>query len=153
MGKQNHIRQMRKASGTISVEKKRMVVNVSHDFVRLYYWFISKKYWIRMNLPLHGSHITIFNEKFSVGAFNKDRASKYHGQTVEFEYDVDLIRGGQSKGFLMFYIKVHSPEIENIKKDLEIWDGPKYRGLHITVCNSKGDSVYPDWPKMIEIKK
>lgn len=144
---------MLKALATISVEKNRIVANVSDDFVRLYYWFIARRYWVRMNQPLHGSHITIYNSKFHIGDYDKEKAKKYHGQEIEFEYDPYIIEGGYTKGFIMYYLKVYSERIDEMKKELDIWDGPKYRGLHITLANSKGSSMYPSWPEMIEISK
>ena len=53
-------------------------------------------------------------------------------------------------------LKVQAPshdEIDQMKKKLGIVDGEAYRGLHLTVANGKNGSVFPDWPKLIEIKK
>jgi hypothetical protein len=141
------------AKGTISVEphKGRIVLDVSPDFVKLYYWFITKHYWIRMGTPMHGSHITIFSQKHHAKV-NWGKAMSYHKQEVEFKYDPYLIEGGYRKGFLMYYLRVFSSEIDQMKKKLGIVDGENYRGLHLTVANGKNGSVFPDWPKMIEIK-
>ena len=105
-----------------------------------------------MNTPLHGAHITIYNSKFHIGDYDKEKAKRYHGQSLEFEYDVNIIEGGYTKGFIMYYMKVFSATIDEIKKELDIWDGPRYRGLHVTLSNGKNSSVFPDWPKMIEIR-
>lgn len=153
MAKPTHTNRMLKALATISVDDKRIVANVSDDFVKLYYWFIARRYWVRMNQPLHGSHITIYNSKFHIGDYDKEKAKKYHGQQIEFTYDPYIVEGGYTKGFIMYYMKVYSDAIDGMKNDLDIWDGPKYRGLHITLANGKSNSVFPDWPKMIEIRK
>lgn len=139
--------------GIISVEprKGRIVLDVSPDFVKLYYWFISTKYWIRMNTPLHGSHVTIFNEKLH-SKVDWKKAMSYDKKEIDFQYDPYIIEGGYTKGFIMYYIKVFSEELDQMKKKLGIIDGEKYRGLHITIANSKQNSVFPDWPKMIEIR-
>lgn len=145
---------MLKARGRISVDRKgnRIVVDVSRDFVNYYYWFISKHYWIRMNTPKHGAHITIYNNVVNKDEINWNAAKRYHKQTIGFEYDPYLIEGGFTKGFIMFYLKVYSKKVDEIKKALGIVDGPKYRGLHVTVANSKNGGVQADWPKMISIK-
>lgn len=138
---------------TVQPKKKRIVLDVSPDFIRLYYWFITKHYWIRMGTPLHGSHITIYSEKHHQGSdVDWKSAITYHGHDVEFQYDPYLIEGGYRKGFLMYYLKVVSPHIDAMKHKLGIVDGDAYKGLHLTVANSKGDNLFPDWPKMIEIK-
>lgn len=141
------------AKGTISIEphKGRIVLDVSDDFVRLYYWFISKHYWIRMNTPMHGAHITVFNEKFHAKV-NWKKAVWYDKKEVEFTYDPYVIEGGFRKGFLMYYIKVFSKDLDDMKEKLGINDGENYRGLHLTIANSKNGSVFPDWPKPIEIR-
>jgi hypothetical protein len=142
------------ATGIIHVDQKkgRIVLNVSDDFVRLYYWFLSREYWIRMNTPLHGAHVTIYNQKFH-STVDWNLAKKYHKQEVEFEYDEYIIEGGYTKGFLMYYMKVHSDALDGMKKELGIVDGERYRGLHLSICNGKNSSVFPDWPKLIEIRK
>jgi hypothetical protein len=141
------------AKGIISVEphKGRIVLDVSPDFVKLYYWFISKHYWIRMGTPMHGSHVTIFNQKHHAKV-NWQKAMWYDKKEVDFDYDPYIIEGGYRKGFLMYYIKVMSEELDRMKKKLGIIDGENYRGLHLTIANGKNGSVFPDWPKMIEVK-
>jgi hypothetical protein len=141
------------AMGKITVQphKDRIVLDVSPDFVKLYYWFIQKHYWIRMGTPLHGSHITIFSPKHHAKV-NWKEAMWYDKQEVEFTYDPYLIEGGYRKGFLMYYLKVFSTDIDQMKKKLGIVDGDNYRGLHLTVANSKGGNIFPDWPKMLEIR-
>jgi hypothetical protein len=142
-----------KAKGTLSVEpeKNRIVLNLSSDFVRYYNWFIERHFWVSLGTPMHGAHITLSNSKFHSGV-NWKKAIYHHGKEIEFEYDVNMIRGGYTKGFVMFYMLVFSEELEKLKKKFRIKDGEKYRGLHITVANGKGTNMRPYWPKMIEIK-
>ena len=144
---------MIKATGVISVEphKGRIVLNMSPDFINLYYYFICSRYWIRMGKPLHGSHVTIFNEKIHKKV-NWEKAVHYDKQLVEFEYDPYIIEGGYRKGFIMYYLKVYSHEIDQMKKKLGINDGGNFRGLHVTICNGKFNGVFPDWPRMIELR-
>jgi hypothetical protein len=143
---------MLKAMGTISVDasRSRIVVDVSQDMVDYYDWFIQKHYWIQLQKPLHGAHITITNSKFHKDV-RWDLAKDYHGKPIEFEYDPYLIQGGFTKGFIMFYLKVFSDEIDQMKQELGIREREGYRGLHLTISNGKG-GVRPYWPKMIEVK-
>ncbi len=145
---------MLRATGIMSVQphKGRMVLDVSNDLIKLYYSFISKNYWIRMNTPFHGGHVTLYSQKHHK-KINWDKAMFYDKKIVEFEYDENLIEGGYTKGFLMYYLRVYSEEITQIKKKVGIVDSPYFRGEHLTICNGKFNSVFPDWPKMIEIIK
>lgn len=144
---------MLSATGKISVQphKGRIVVEVSRDFVNYYYWHITKKYWIRMGTPMHGAHITIYNQKLHKKV-NWSKAMFYDKKEVSFEYNVNIVEGGRTKGFLMYYMNVVSEELEQMKKKLGVNDGPNYRGLHLTIANGKNNSVFPDWPKMIELR-
>lgn len=144
---------MLKAKGIVKVEKgkSRIVVDLSLDIVRYYNWFISKEYWIRMQTPMHGAHITVANTKFHEN-IDWDAAQKYHNTQIEFEYDPNMVRGGYTKGFIMFYLRVFSKAIENMKKEMGIVEGQNYKGLHLTLANSKNGGILLDWPKMIEIK-
>lgn len=145
---------MVKAKGILSVEphKGRIVINLGPDFVKYYSWFITKEYWIHLGLPMHGSHITVANTVFHKN-INWKKALTYHGKEVEFEYDVDMIRGGFNKGFIMFYMKVYSDFVDDLKSKLKIVENANFRGTHVTIGNSKGTNLRMYWPEMIEVRK
>ena len=147
-----------KASGTIKVEHKgkdsgKIVVEFDNDIIDLYEWFIKKEFWFRLHKPKYKAHITVASTKH-----HKDidwaRAEYYDGERVEFEYDPDMSRGGWKKGFIMFYLKVFSEELDKMKEDVNVVESPSYRGLHITLGNGNknGNKPIPYWPEMITIK-
>jgi hypothetical protein len=76
----------------------------------------------------------------------------YDGERVDFQYDPYIIQGGYTKGFIMFYLKVYSEILDNMKKDLNIVENDGYRGLHLTLANGKHGNVHPWWPETISIK-
>jgi hypothetical protein len=106
---------MLKAKGTIRVESKksRIVVETGSGILDFYGWLISKKYWIKLQKPLHDAHITLASEKFHKDVDWK-KAEYYDGEEIEFEYDPYLVRGGYTKGFIMFYLKVYSEAIDKM---------------------------------------
>lgn len=138
--------------GTLSVQPHngRIVVNVSNDFVRYYNWFITKKYWIKFAQPMYGAHVTVANKKFHSNV-DWNAAKSFDGKRVVFQYDECVIRGGQTKGYDVFYVKVHSTELEDFKKQWGVVEKANYKGLHLTIANSKG-ALPKYWPEMIEIK-
>jgi hypothetical protein len=144
---------MLKAKGTIRVDssKSRIVVETGSDILDYYHFFIQREYWINLQKPLHDAHITVANEKFHKDVDWK-KAEYYDGEEIEFEYDPYLVRGGYTKGFIMFYLKVYSEELDKMKKELNIVDSEGYRGLHLTVANGKNGNVQPYWPEMITVK-
>lgn len=148
---------MLRAKGKLSVEphKGRIVLNVSPDFIQYYTQFLVKRYWIHMNTPLHGSHITIYNSKFHTKT-NWRKALCYHNKEIEFEYDENMIEGGFNKGFIMFYMMIYSKELEDFKKNCGIVETnpERYKGLHLTVCSAgkSGAKIVNWWPKPIELR-
>ena len=144
---------MLRATGTLSVEPQRgrIVLNTSRDFVELYSWFIKKHFWYQLGTPAHGAHITLTNSKLHSNV-NWKKAVSHDKREFSFDYDENMIRGGYTKGFIMFYMKVFSEELEKLKQKLKIIDGPGYRGLHMTIVTEKGKQLRPYWPKMIQIK-
>ncbi len=140
------------STGVVSVEpsKGRIVLNVSNDFIGYYKWFIERRYWIRMGTPLHNAHATIYSTKHHTKV-NWDNAVYYHGKEIKFEYDECIVEGGYAKGFLMYYLRVYSQEIDQMKKRLGIIESSRWKGSHVTICNGKNSSVFPDWPKMIRL--
>jgi hypothetical protein len=146
---------MLKSKGILSVEphKGRIVLDVAPDFVRYYAYFLRKKYWAYINTPLHGSHITVGNTKYHQN-INWNKAVHCDGHEIEFKYDPYIIEGGYTKGFIMYYVRVFSEELERLKKKLRIIENESYRGLHLTIGNiNKGKSEYRlYWPEMISIE-
>lgn len=82
------------------------------------------------------------------------RAAYYDGEKVDFQYDPHVIQGGYTKGFIMFYLKVHSEYLDNMKKDINIVENENWRGHHITIGSSgkSGSSHSMWWPEMITIR-
>jgi hypothetical protein len=144
---------MLSATGIVSVDKEseRIVVDLSDDFIDYYNWFITKRYWVKFQKPMHGSHITIANKMFQHSVDWED-ANFYHGEELSFEYDPYIVEGGYTKNFIMYYIKVFSPDIDFIKYDLGIEEKLDYKGLHITLAHQKKGEPKMYWPEMIPIK-
>lgn len=138
--------------GILSVQphKGRIVVDVSNDFVQYYNWFITKKYWIKFAAPMYGAHITVANTTFH-DRINWQKALFSNNKPIEFQYDEYIVRGGQRKGYDVFFVRVYSEELVELKKKWGVVEKANYQGLHLTIANSKGS--LPDyWPKMIELK-
>lgn len=141
---------IRSSKGVISVDGRRMVVNISKDFIEYYNFFIQRKYWVSFQLPKYGAHISIASLKHYTGV-DWVKAKRYHGEVINFDYSVDMIHGGRTKGFHMFYLKVFSDDINNIKQEIGAVDGDAYHGLHITINNGKSNK-YKLWhPTLITL--
>ena len=133
---------VRTVKGVIKVDQFRgdMQIVLPSDFGAYYSWFILKKYWIYINRPLHGIHVTLTNKKLLFNQKQMDwvKAKKYHNQDILVEYDVDVKIGGSTKDFKNFYVKVVDGKIQTIKDDVNIIESEKYKGMHITLGSTKG---------------
>ena len=139
---------------SVSVKHRRIVVDLNDDFVKYYQWFLQREFWWMVDGPLHGSHITIASTKFHADVNWAWACKQYHRKIVEFEYDEDIIIGGWTKGFKMFYLKVYSEGIETIKRDIGVREKDTYRGLHCTLgsLGKSSNMLRPYWPQLITIK-
>lgn len=127
-----------KSAGTLQISGDAIRIAVSMDFGKYYKALIDKEVRLFTNLPAHGIHVTIWNPKI-FGAFDKKKAaflkSFYKNRPIPFEYNPEIIEGGQSKGFRNWFMLVRSIEGDNMVKHLGI-DMVRDR-LHLTICNTK----------------
>ena len=137
----------------VSESKKRIALDTSPEILDYYHWFLERKFWIKLQKPLHGSHITIYSSAFHSN-INWKKASYYDKEALYFDYDVNVVQGGYIKGFIMFYLKVYSKELDDFKRDVGIVENSAYRGAHLTLgqAGKSGSHVQTWWPKMITVK-
>lgn len=86
--------------------------------------------------PLHGAHVSIIVPKVH-GRMDLKSLNRFRGKLVEFSYDPKIQYGLSKRGFYTFWLKVECPFADKIKEDLGVKDGPRFSGLHLTICNTK----------------
>lgn len=140
------------ARGKIVCEPQhgRIAVSLGFDFVNYYATLIEGAHKVAYSYPKHGAHISIYLEKIH-GKIDFSKAKRFAGKWIEFQYNPDVITGGKTSGIKNFWMKVKSPELEKIKKELKIKDDARFLGLHLTICSEKG-GIRKFQPKMIEIR-
>lgn len=139
--------------GKINVDKSksRVAVEMPIDFVWYYKWFIERKYGFCIDQPTFGAHVTLGYTKLHP-KLDFTIAKQYHGKKVKFEYSNDIIVGGQGKGFLNFWLRVQSEELEKIRRHIKAFDNKNFEGIHVTIGNTKA-CKRPFWRPLIEIRK
>jgi len=123
---------MFKCSGTIQViDGVRIITDL--DLIRYYHWLVTEHFYNcqRFQLPTHGAHVTVINPKLH--KVNWSKARKYIGKVVEFE----VFPEDAYVSAVNVWIPVKCAFADGIKKELGVDDGPKYWGMHATVCNRK----------------
>lgn len=120
-----------KSYGTLQVRDDAIRLTVSYDFINYYKQFVDKEFRIFSDRPAHSGHITICNVKINK-SFGFKSYKHLNGKVLNFEYNPDIIVGGKSKGFMNFWMKVRSDEIDKLLKQLGVT-----QDLHITISNTK----------------
>lgn len=142
---------MLKIIGRIEVDipKKTLRARLSHDFIQYYLWLISRRFYgttgsntfcverHQLNTPLYSSHVSIVLPLLKWNGW--DKALKYKNRKVEIFYDPEklVLDFSKKKQTWNFWQPVVSPDINKIKKELNIIDNAEFWCLHITICNSK----------------
>lgn len=141
-----------KGKGILRVDKRkhRIIIELDDGLGDYYRWLASREDWIVVHRPTYGYHITITNNKLNHNV-NWRKALRINNMPVEFFYSAGLVRGGQSKGFTNYYLRIVGDEIDYIKDAIGLIEGSKYLGAHITIGNTKS-GVATCWPKMITLK-
>ena len=111
--------------------KKTAIVKFNCELCSYYSWFIEKRYSIKLNKPLRGTHITILNEIINDDDYLYAKEI-FNGREISITYDPTYIRTN-SKGH--WWIKVYSNDIENIRRSMGLDPNPFY-GLHLTIGNA-----------------
>lgn len=127
-----------RAKGFWKVNKDSIRIVTDIDFCKYYYWLFMRGTWSlhKMQLPKHGSHVGIVNEK--IHRVDCSRFLYLNNQEVYFNYNVTGNFGGFKKGFKNFWLDVYLEQGEDIQRELGIYkktDG--FEIFHLTICNSK----------------
>jgi hypothetical protein len=109
--------------------KTTALVLLNDDLTKFYAWMIERRYGIRLNQPLRGSHVSFINDRMN-NAYQKDRYQEiremYEGKEVNFFYDPDVRTNAEH-----WWLKVTSNDLLHLRDKIGI--GRPYFGLHLTI--------------------
>lgn len=99
------------------------------DTDKYYRWLIERRFGLKLNQPLRGSHITFINDRIED---NYDKivevAKFFNGKTASFEYDPSELRTNNTH----WWLKVYSDDLLNFRELCGFTRNP-YFGLHLTI--------------------
>lgn len=142
---------MLKSTGKIVYDPKRgsmksrtdwwCVVDVDREITRHLRWWVKKEYWVDLCQPSWDAHISIIRgEKPRPNLMHLWK--KYQGERVEFEYDLNIRRSGDTTGGdrpnHFWFVNIKCPKLIEIRKELKLpynWNlhltiGRQYEGVH-----------------------
>lgn len=123
--------------GTTFLEprSKTLRLNIDLDFANYYKSLVEKYFYFKMGTPAHGAHISVVLP-FESKNIPLKKMEPFHQKTITVRYDPYIYCGGHTKNFRNFFVYVYSPELDNIKKSLQLEKDRLY--WHITICSTKG---------------
>ena len=106
--------------------KKYAQISCNSDIEDYYRWFLEKRFNLKLNRTLRGTHITIINDICNIEHWDRI-VKKYHGKEIEFFYEIEPCSNGEH-----WWIRVHCPKAEEIRLKIGLDRNP-YFGFHITL--------------------
>lgn len=109
--------------------KRTAIVKFNDDIPEYYSWFLQKRFDLRLNKPLRGSHLTIINDRFESDELYRQARELFNGKEIIVKYDPILIRSNKNGHW---WIKADSDDARNIRLAIGLDPNP-YFGYHITI--------------------
>lgn len=110
--------------------KRNAFIDLNCDLCEYYSWFLLKRFNLKLNKPLRGSHITIIADRIEtkdlMQSYEEVKA-KYHKKDIQFEYDISPWTNGEH-----WWLSVHCPEAEDIREEAKLPRQP-YFSFHLTI--------------------
>lgn len=108
--------------------KKVAIIEFNDDIPEYYSWFIQRRFNLKLNKPLRGSHMTFINDIIDDDIVYSLIKKQFDNKEIEITYDPSDIRSNR-KGH--WWMKSYSEDIKSIRELLNL--GDNYHGLHITI--------------------
>jgi hypothetical protein len=107
--------------------KKVAMVEFKDDIWAYYSWFLEKRFNLKLNKPLRGTHFTIINDIVDDEIYLQAK-ELFHGKEITIQYDPTLIRSNKNGHW---WLKAYSDDAQNIRNVMGL--GSPYFGFHITI--------------------
>lgn len=107
--------------------KKVAMVQFDDDLWEYYSWFLLKRFNLKLNKPLRGTHFTIINDIVDDQIYLEAK-ELFHGKEIIVEYDPTIIRSNKGGHW---WVKGYSDDAQNIRNVMGL--GDPYFGFHITI--------------------
>jgi hypothetical protein len=101
-----------------------LILQCDRDISLYYCWFVQKKFGIRLQQSMHGSHISIVRGEI-IPYLQKWNA--YQGYTLKFHYSNEVETNGKH-----WWLNVYSPCFMSIRQELGLNCQPVYN-FHLTI--------------------
>jgi len=103
------------------------IVLINDDTEAYYRWFLEKRFNLKLNKTLRGSHLTFINDRFDNKNLFNELKKKYDNVEVDITYNPKDLRYGNNCWFIL----CQSPVLMEIRNELNL--GKPFFDFHITL--------------------
>ncbi len=97
------------------------------DMSAYYGWFIERRFGLKLNGPVRGSHVTFISDKFEDRTAFDEAAALFEGKDIKFFVDPEPRSNGEH-----WWLRAYSPEAESIREVAGLSREP-YFTFHLTI--------------------
>lgn len=106
--------------------KRTAMIMTNCDIERYYAWFLEKRFNLKLNRTLRGSHISFINDRIDRDIFEQ-AAKIFNGREIDFYYDIEP-RGTSTH----WWLRVYCPDALVIRESMGLSKEPHF-SLHLTL--------------------
>lgn len=107
--------------------KKVAFVKFDGEDAAYYSWFLEKRFNLKLNKPLRGTHVTFINDIVNDEIY-KEASKVFNNKEITIKYDPSKVRSSGTH----WWINVESDDLKNIRSAMGLDPNPYY-GLHMTL--------------------
>lgn len=115
--------------------KKHALIETECDLERYYAWFLEKRFSLKLNKTLRGTHISFIADRYSDKEKWDMTAKKYHGKSITFYYEIEPRSNVEH-----WWLRVHSPDAEDIREELGLPREP-FHPFHLTLGYANNKNI------------
>ena len=106
--------------------KRVAMIKTNCELDRYYAWFLEKRFSLKLNRSIRGSHVTFINDKMDMDIFDEG-AKIFIGKEITFYIDLEPRSNSEH-----WWLRVYSQDAENIRESLGLSRDPYY-SFHLTL--------------------
>lgn len=106
--------------------KQTVIIKTNCEIENYYSWFIEKRFNLKLNKTIRGTHVTIINDRMDLSEISKFK-DIFDGKPIKFYYNPIPVTNGEH-----WWLRVFCPESENIREIMGLNKNP-YFNLHLTI--------------------
>ena len=106
--------------------KRVAMIRTNCEIDKYYAWFLKKRFNLKLNNNLRGTHVTFISDKLEQEIF-EEAAKLFNGKEIDFYVEIEPCSSGEH-----WWLRAHSPDAENIREALGLERTP-YFGMHLTL--------------------